>query len=168
MNKRIKHIIAVVMSVALVGCFTGCNWLRNTTVAQKIALASTIAYEATFVGTAIDLKSHPERRAAYELSAAFLDSWLIANANTQADLAVALQKLPIKEFQSDTGALIVSGIVTVYSLAKDTFIDIANTPPWIAGVGGAISRGLHGALALSPSEAKTISTKRKGFVVPKR
>jgi len=165
---KLRTALSLMLTSSLCLMLMGCTWFKTSSAQKQIALASTLAYEATFIGVTLDLKAHPDRRPSYAVAQGFLSTFITTNTG-YGDLAVALQKLPIKELKGENGALIVSGIVTIYSLAKESFIDVANTPPWIAGVGGAIDRGLKDALAMSPAAMDKLSAKKPtGFVVPKR
>jgi len=164
---KLRTALSLTFTSALCLALMGCSWFKTSSAQKQIALASTIAYEAAFIGVSLDLKAHPDRRASYQVAQGFLSTFITTNT-AYADLSVALQKLPIKELQGENGAIIISGIVSIYVLAKDSFIDVANTPPWIAGVGGAIDRGIRDALILAPATLDKMSTKRTGFVVPRK
>jgi hypothetical protein len=160
-----KQITSLLITIGLAAFCCGC---KTTTSQQQIATASALAYEAAYVGTALDLSAHPEHRKGFELGLVALSGLLKSTNYTSAELVAALNKLPLKELQGENGAIVIGAIVSVFDLARNLWIDTADQPAWVAAVGGSIERGIRDALSLAPSKLKKQSTKSKRFVIPKR
>lgn len=103
--------IKVVLVVAIGMVFTGCATVGNgnvSTVDKMIPIAKTAAY----VGTFYAMKEHPEWRPSFETAVAEL-KFLEAQEKIEfVTLISIVNRLPIKELQSDEAALIV-GTATI-------------------------------------------------------
>lgn len=137
-----KTIAPLLLAIALLcGCAT-----TPQTDTQKVARVATISRQAAFVGTKVYLQENPDARPYFVASAAALDVLLQSQNVTPEDFSKAMQGLPVKELQSDSGALIVGSAVVLYDafLAEHVNLDAnAYLRPVIAAVHDGIAKGLE-------------------------
>lgn len=159
-GRAVGVLCALGLSVALL-FGTGC---ASTTPQQRIALGSLIAGNAAKIGAAYDLGVNPGHRGAYVAGVLALDALLKNGDYTAAKLQAALQQLPIKEFQGDSGTLIVSATVLAYDIASQLYFDPQSAPA-VQAFAQAIRDGLQAALD-APPRAKSASPVPKSLPPP--
>jgi hypothetical protein len=135
-KNRMKNKYGILM--ALLACAvlamgsTGCKTVTTTDAAgvtttnrvadqAVIALAAGTAKSAAYLGTKIYLEGlppklagHPNDRAAFETARASVKALIAAGSFSPSDLTTALQNLPIKELQGESGTLIVGEAVVLW------------------------------------------------------
>jgi hypothetical protein len=167
MNKYLKFLPAVLLALGLLCLLPACTSIQktdpntgatNTVHVPDVAQMQLVAKSAVYVGTTVWLKgvppglpAHPEDREAFETARTSLQTLIAAGSFSAGDLSAALQSLPIKELQGDTGSLIVGEAVILWDqygrqLASLDKALVFNT--YILPVAKSILDGLN--LALGP------------------
>lgn len=98
------------LAATVPGCVTGPDGKS----VPNVPLMKATAKEASYVGTVVWLKAHPEDRAEFELTRTSLRALIAAGSFSTTDLTQALSALPIGELRGDTGAIIVGAAVTLW------------------------------------------------------
>jgi hypothetical protein len=94
--------------------FAGCTTTRTPqTPEQRAQQLAGIANIAAWVGTVEHLKQHPKDRPYFVATEVALAHVLGSTNATPADLAAALQNLPVKELRGPYGAIIIAAVVTI-------------------------------------------------------
>jgi len=75
-----------------------------------------VAKNATYIGSTYWLKSHPQDREKFELARKSITTLIAAGSFDTAALTTALQNLPIRELQGDTGVLIIGGAIELWDV----------------------------------------------------
>jgi hypothetical protein len=138
-QKNMKNKNAILMAmlltsalVAVTALTPGCKTVVSTgadgaSVTNKvpdqlaIQTAAGVARSAAYLGTKIYLEGlppklagHPNDRQAFEMARTSVKALIAAGTFTSADLSAALQSLPIKELQGESGTLIVGEAVVLW------------------------------------------------------
>jgi hypothetical protein len=156
--------LLIITAAVLVFC-TGCK--TTTSNEQNIQLAATIARTAATAGTIYDLRAHPEHRVGLEAGVLALDMLIKDENYDPAALTDALSKLPIQVFQGQDGALIVTGIVSVFDLFTSTQFDVQSRPATKAML-TAIRDGVKAGLAATANRAWKPTVKPNYTIEPVR
>jgi hypothetical protein len=107
---RLKALTLALCALIFAGCATTQTPQTPEQRAQQLA---GIANVAAWVGTVEHLKQHPKDRP-YFVAAEVALARLVNSANaTPADLAAALQALPVKELRGPYGVIIIAAVVTI-------------------------------------------------------
>ena len=145
--------IAKAGPLAVLACLpfcTGCAGFKVFTGTQVnpalIEFVASRAGDAARIGVALDLQTHPEHRVAYAAAVIALDGLLQRQDYTSADFQAVLACLPVKEFQGDSGALVLQGTVMVFDLFTMFGYDVNSTPA-LKSVMTRVREGINLALA---------------------
>lgn len=136
--------LTLALLLALTGCVTGPN--GRTLDTDRIAR---VAGRAAFIGATIDLRHHPEHRAAYEAAVAGLKTVEAIENPDGAALAQALAHLPIAQLESDEGLVIVEVICSVQDELQASAVPLQQ-PELVRKTAPALRSGLERALAGVP------------------
>lgn len=106
-GKVLPFLLCLGLAVALPACVTHPN-------VPDVALMQAVAKNAAYVGTRLYLQNQPQKRPGFELARMSLRALIAAGQFSTDDLTKALQSLPIKELQGDTGSVIVGAAITLW------------------------------------------------------
>jgi hypothetical protein len=113
--------------------------------ADTPAIIAALAGEAAFTGCRLDVAKHPERRPAYAAAVAALQSMVARDAYDPAEFEAALAALPLDGLNGEQGAILLGGVVTLWSVATG-FVDVDKVPAVKVACKGILS-GFQRALA---------------------
>jgi hypothetical protein len=125
--------------------FTGCASSNSQTPEQRAARVAMVAELAAYSGTTVYLEKHPDKRPYFVAANAALGNLLSSTNVTPAQLAEALQGLPVRELQGSQGSLIVGNAVILYdSLLRENVNMDANVylRPVITSIHSGLTRAL--------------------------
>jgi hypothetical protein len=132
MKNKNGILMALLLGAVLAFASAGCKTVTSTdssgaSVTNKvpddmaIAIAAGAAKSAAYLGTKVYLEGlpprlagHPADRDKFELARSSVKALIAAGTFTSADLAAALQGLPIRELQGSEGTLIVGEAVVLW------------------------------------------------------
>lgn len=122
MKKATLTLITPLMALFLfTGCVTSPDTGKKELDTVKVAA---IVKEAAKQGSAWDLDNNPEHKR-YYVTAVQLVAKLLKDENyDRSELARALADLPIRQLQSESGALIIGTAVSVYDVYADRAVDL--------------------------------------------
>jgi hypothetical protein len=104
--KKIKALLAVLCSLCVLLCSTGCK--TSNSVAAQLPRVQTAAKIAAYVGTKEYLLAHPETRPAFVLAADALARLETAPTIGLIDLLEIVNQLPTKELRSERTQMIIT------------------------------------------------------------
>ena len=126
--KKLLNVGLLALLVTVNGCAGFKFWQDGQLNPALVEFVANRAGDAARIGVAIDLQAKPEHRVAYAAAVVALDGLLQREEYTSADFQAVLALLPIKEFQGDTGALVLQGTVMVFDLVTMVAWDVDSVP----------------------------------------
>ncbi len=111
----------------------------------RISQVATVAEIAAYTGAGYWLLDHPKERDKVTLAVAALDALSSTNGFNGAALTQALASLPISQFKSEKGTLLVGAAVLLYETEFSRLTPIEQGP-YVAVVASRVRAGLQRAL----------------------
>lgn len=136
---------SIFTAISLIGAFLIPSCASAPT-ANVIATIQAVSQEAALVGTTLYLQGHPEARPIFVVAEQSLAAIVSGGTFDAVAFQKAIAGLPVDVLHGETGAIIDSAIVTVYSVVLG-FIDIKDSPSWVKPLAVGTLNGLQQALA---------------------